>query len=120
MHRDMKLGNIVKLRSPYKPEDNGNAHHQEMFNRLHSRRSSEARAKAYQQWPGFTYGIVVSVIPSGTHRGCLNHFSLHLYDPLLGLLYMHKPDEHPIPMYVDFQICELDLVTFALNVTSQA
>lgn len=116
----MKLGNIVKLRKPYKPDDNGNNHPQKMLNRLYSHRSSEARAKAYQQWSGFTYGIVVSVIPSGTHRGRVNHFSLHLYAPELGLLYMCQPDEHPIPMYVDFNVCELEVVPFALNVTTQA
>lgn len=99
----INLGDIVRLRSPYKPSSEAE-HYRQIFNRLH-----QSLYKDWRKWQGFTHGIVVEIISQGAD-GFPLHVSLHLYDPHTGLIYMCNPKLHPIPTYVDFQVKKLELV----------
>ena len=104
--KQINLGDVVKQRSPYKPESE-TEHCRQIFNRLH-----QSRILDWRKWLGFTHGIVVEII-SQKVDGSPHHVSLHLYDPITSLIYMCNPNLHPIPTYVDFQVKELELVQSA-------
>lgn len=84
-------GNLVRLRTPYKPDEPVGPWRQE-------------HRAAWRAWPGFTHGIVVETL----HRdreGWAARVSLHLYDPKQHLLYCHGST---VPVYVDFAVQELE------------
>lgn len=86
------LGDIVKLKRPYKPLLDLDAI------------TPIDRVQAWDTWTGFTYGIVVQV--KNNWKGELTRVRLHLYEPSLSFIYMGP---NYIPTYVDFSVMEIEL-----------
>jgi len=93
-------GSIVKLQSPYKPSEPPNA----LLKAIAGAGSTYHQMIAYDKWHGFTHGIIAQVY-AHDHQGKVSHFSLHLYDPDLHMIYIDNAIG--IPTYVDYHVSEL-------------
>lgn len=103
MNHVLTLGDIVKLKTPYRPE--------EWVNRKP------------EDWKGFEYGIVVEIVScqftiNGERYGDAllpRNVSLHLYDALGQLMIVPQflAQGLMIPEYVDFHVSQLVLYKIA-------
>ncbi len=84
-------GNIVRLLEPYRPDDL-NLHRVRQARREFRRSYIGNEDQPWDNWRGFTYGIIVK-------KRQYDHLILYLYEPTLSLLYI-EPDA-TIPVEVD-------------------
>lgn len=114
--RQYRLGSIVRLKKPYKPDIvHGNVpqyrtmqkaltgcdpHTDNLTERMNARES-------LQEWAGWTHGIIVEELgPQWNPRfgPTISRFGLHLYDPERAVIYMGP---NGIPTVVDFHLRNL-------------
>lgn len=110
--KELALGNIVKLKKPYKPQlftEHERKQRQQIMSLLRAKQSdphplAKEQMAMWDGWAGFSYGIIVEHIG----RNAMGEFnvSLQLYDPELGVIFMGPNN---IPEYVDCSSSEFTL-----------